>query len=146
MDCKDVYIREVRVSYLPTEEKLFDVREPSDVARFVRQVLTDNSREHLIALYLNGSNSVAGFSIISIGSANSATVHPREVFQRAITSGATALVLCHNHPSGQLIASVEDERATRCMKDAGKLLGIPLLDHIIVTDAGYYSMKESGPW
>ena len=146
MNAQDVYIREVRVNYLQTEEKLFDVRQPQDVAKFVRKVLSDNSREHVVALYLNGSHSVVSFSIISIGTANATTIHPREVFQRAISSGATALVICHNHPSGQLKASPEDERATRMLKDAGALLGIPLLDHIIVTDTGFHSMKESGLW
>ncbi len=146
MDYQDVFIREVRVNYIQTEEKLFDVREPCDVVTFVRKVLSDNSREHVVALYLNGSHSVASFSIISIGTANATTLHPREVFQRAISCGAISLVICHNHPSGQLKASAEDERATRVLKDAGALLGIPLLDHIIVTDTGFHSMKESGLW
>lgn len=146
MNAQDVYIREVRVNYLQTEEKLFDVREPQGVANFVRKVLSDNSREHIVALYLNGSHSVVSFSIISIGTATAATIHPREVYQRAITSGATAIVICHNHPSGQLTPSPEDVRATRTLKEAGKLLGIPLLDHIIVTDTAYYSMEEKGPW
>lgn len=143
MGCQDVYIREVRVNYYPTEEKLFDIRGPDDVARFVRKILTDNSREHFVALYLNGSHSVASYSIISIGTANQAPVSPVEIFQRAVLVGATAIVLAHNHPSGSLQPSEEDRRVTARLKDAGPLLGIRILDHIIVTDTGLHSMKEN---
>jgi DNA repair protein RadC len=133
MSYHDVFIREVRVSYLQTGEQQFRMRSPQDVAEFVRKVLSDNSREHCVALYFNGSNSVVSFSTISIGTANTATVHPREVFQRAISCGATSLVICHNHPSG-----------ATTLKEAGDLLGIPLLDHVIVTDSSFYSLKENG--
>lgn len=144
MERQDVFIREVRVNYYPTEEKLFDIRSPDDAARFVRRILTDNSREHFVALYLNGSHSVASYSIISIGTANQSLVSPVEVFQRAVLCGATAMVIAHNHPSGSLLPSEEDKHVTAKIKDAGQLLGIKILDHIIVTDTGMHSMKESG--
>lgn len=146
MSYQDVFIREVRVSYHPTTEALFKVRGPEDVAKFVRKILTDNSREHCVALYLNGSHSVACYSTVSIGTANLATVHPREVFQRAISCGAIALILCHNHPSGEVTPSDEDRRITLRLKEAGDLLAIPLLDHVIVTDNSFQSMKECGCW
>lgn len=141
---EDVFIREVRVSYHLTQEKLFDIRCPNDVAHFVRKILTDNSREHCVALYLNGSHSVASYSIISIGTASQAPVHPMEIFQRAVSCGATALVLSHNHPSGSSLPSDEDRRVTARIKSAGEILGIRLLDHVIVTDTGHHSMKDDG--
>ena len=146
MTYRDVFVREVRVSYHQTSEELFDIRSPQDVATFVRKVLTDNSREHMVALFLSGSHAVASFSVVSIGTANSALVHPREVFQRAISCGAVALVLCHTHPSGNTTPSDEDVRTTKKLKEAGELLGITLLDHVIITDSAFHSMKENGLW
>lgn len=146
MTYRDVFVREVRVSYHQTSEELFDIRSPQDVATFVRKVLTDNSREHMVALFLSGSHAVASFSVVSIGTANSTLVHPREVFQRAISCGAVALVLCHNHPSGNTTPSDEDVRTTKKLKEAGELLGITLLDHVIITDTAFHSMKENGLW
>jgi DNA repair protein RadC len=146
MDYQDVFIREVRVNYIQTEEKLFNIRCAEHVAAFVRKVLTDNSREHMVALYLNGSHSVTSYSIISIGTATESTAHPREIFQRAISCGASAVVLAHNHPSGAVNPSIEDERCTKRIKEVGELVGIKLLDHVIVSDASFHSMRESGPW
>lgn len=97
-----ILIREVRVSYLATARVRFEVKEPHDVAAFVRSVLHDNSREYVIALYLDGGHRVGAYSLISIGFANLAPVHPREIYQRAIAVGAISLVLAHNHPSRQL--------------------------------------------
>ena len=71
-------------------------------------------------------------------------VHPREVFADPMTDRAAAIVVAHNHPSGNLTPSKEDERVTRTLVDAGKLLGIPVLDHIIFSDSGYASMNEAG--
>lgn len=140
----DSMIREVRINYQSTQERPFAIRQADDVASFVRRVLCDNSREHAIALYLDGAHQVASFSIISIGTANSALVHPREVFQRAIGAGAVSLVIAHNHPSGQREPSSEDRSVTRQLKEAGELLGIRLLDHVIVTEQAYYSFREEG--
>lgn len=140
----DTFIREVRVSYQTTSEAPFPIRKPEDAAQFVRKILLDNSREQFIALYLDGAHRVASFSIVSIGTANQATVHPREVFQRAIGAGAIALVIAHNHPSGQTQPSDEDQNVTRQLKAAGELLGIRLLDHVIVSEGGYYSFLEAG--
>ena len=113
----------------------FTIKGPNDVADFVRSVLTDNSREHCVALYLDGAHQVVSYSIISIGTANMSVVHPREVFQRAILAGAISIIIAHNHPSGVLTPSDEDHKVTKRLKDAGEILGIKLLDHLIVTDA-----------
>jgi DNA repair protein RadC len=143
---QDTFIREARVNYLHSEQVMFKIGSPADVANFVRSVLTDNSREHFVALYLDGQNQVAAYSIVSIGSANSAPVAPREVFQRAVLTGAVSIVLAHNHPSGSIIPSSDDRAVTRRLREAGELLGIKILDHLIVTNSAFLSMKEDDGW
>ena len=143
---QDFYIREVRVNYLPTTKEPFKILGPSDVATFVRSILTDNSREHFVSLYLDGAHRVVSYSIISIGTANTSLVHPREVFQRAISTGAVAIIISHNHPSGSLQPSKEDDRVTATIKEAGVLLGITLLDHVIVTEESSFSYKDERVW
>lgn len=143
---QDTFIREARVNYLHCEHVMFKISCPADVANFVRSILTDNSREHFVALYLDGQNQVAAYSIVSIGSANSAPVAPREVFQRAVLTGAISIVLAHNHPSGSTIPSSDDRAVTRRLREAGELLGIKILDHLIVTNSAFLSLKEEDNW
>ena len=143
---QDTFIREARVNYLHCEQVMFKISGPADVANFVRSILTDNSREHFVALYLDGQNQVAAYSIVSIGSANSAPVAPREVFQRAVLTGAISIVLAHNHPSGSTVPSSDDRAVTRRLREAGELLGIKILDHLIVTTSAFLSLKEEDNW
>jgi DNA repair protein RadC len=138
----DCFIREVRVNYVATTTKPFRISGPDDVANFVRSILIDNSREHFVALYLDGSHRVASYAIVSIGSANQAAVHPREVFQRAVLVGATAIAIAHNHPSGDITPSNADREVTVKIRDAGKILGITVLDHVIITDMAQHSLRE----
>lgn len=139
-------IREARVNYLPCTQSMFKITSPTDVADFVRSVLTDNSREHFVALYLNSAHEVVTYSIVSIGTANSALASPREVFQRAVLTGAIAIVVAHNHPSGTTDPSSEDIAVTRRLRDAGKILRIEILDHVILTDTSFLSLKEYQGW
>ena len=141
---KDNYIREVSVNYRTTADERIKIKDARQVADFVRSVLTDNSREHCIALYLDSANQIASYSIVSIGGANSAPLAPREVFQRAVLVGAISIILSHNHPSGSLTPSDADRILTISMKKAGEVLGIEILDHVIVTDHGYISLREEG--
>jgi len=143
---QDTFIREARVNYLHCDHAMFKINSPVDVANFVRSVLTDNSREHFVALYLNGQHQVAAYSIVSIGTANSAPVAPREVFQRAVLTGAISIVVAHNHPSESTVPSHEDKAVTTRLREAGELLGIKILDHVIVTNSTFLSMKESEGW
>ena len=143
---QDTFIREARVNYLHCDHVMFKITGPDDVANFVRSILTDNSREHFVALYLNASHQVAAYSIVSIGSANSAPVAPRELFQRAVLTGAISIVVAHNHPSDSTEPSPEDRAVTKRLRDAGQLLGINVLDHLIVTDSAYLSLKEDEGW
>ena len=138
----DCFIREVRVNYVTSDKPRSRVSGPVDIADFVRSVLIDNSREQFVAIYVDGSHSVISFSIISIGIANQTLIHPREVYQRAILVGATATVVAHNHPSGSLEPSNEDISVTNRLKDAGTLLGIQLLDHVIVSEFAFKSLRE----
>ena len=104
-----------------------------------------DEREHFVAVYLDGRNNVKGVSVISIGTLNASLVHPREVFRPAIVAGAAAVIISHNHPSGDITPSVEDKDATVRLRKAGELLGIALLDHLIINDSGdKFSFKEHG--
>lgn len=139
----DKFIREVIVNYRPSTESPFKVTAPGDAVQFIRDVLPDNSREHFVALYLDGANQVASFSVISTGTANSSLVHPREVFQRAVLVGARAFIVAHNHPSGSLTPSREDLDITQRLSKAGELMGITLIDSLIVTAAGAHSVLNN---
>ena len=121
------------VNCVATTTEQFKISGPEDIAAFSRSVLLDNSREQFIAIYLEGSHNVAAYSLISIGSANCTTVHPREVFQRAVLVGAVSIVISHNHPSGKDTPSQEDLSMTKRLLQSADILGIKLLDHVIVS-------------
>jgi len=101
-------------------------------------------QEYFILLTLNSVHNVISISIVSIGLVNKTIVHPREVFCKAISDRASAVIVCHNHPSGAAIPSGEDKLITRKIFKAGEIIGIPLLDHIVFSKSGYTSMKEQG--
>lgn len=97
-------------------------------------------QEHFIVMTVNAQLEVIRKRITSIGTLNRTLVHPRDVFRGAIVDNAYGIIVCHNHPSGSLEASKEDLDITRRLKNAGELLGIPVLDHLIVSKRGYYSL------
>lgn len=138
------FVREVTAVYRGARRTAVPMTQPRYAADFIRRVLPDNSREHFIALYLDGSSNVVAYSVIASGSANSCPVHPREIFQRAILAGAVSLLIAHNHPSGSLEPSAEDRSVTRRIKEAGQLLGIRVLDHLILGEGEFHSFLESG--
>lgn len=117
---------------------------PAIISRLFGPLLEECDREHVLAVYLNNKHHVAGFEVVSVGTANSSIVHPREVFKGAIMHGATSIVLVHNHPSGSTDPSAEDRRITTRIREAGELLNIPLLDHVIVAGGSYYSFADAG--
>ncbi len=100
-------------------------------------------KEHFIAITLDGTSRVISTHTISIGTLNQSLVHPREVFYPAIQDRAAAIIIAHNHPSGQLFPSRADKQVTTRLQDAGKLIGIDIVDHIILAPDGYYSFQES---
>lgn len=100
-------------------------------------------KEHCIVLFLNTKNKVVK-RIVSIGTVSTSIVHPREIFREAIRQNASSIIFVHNHPSGSLYPSDEDEKTTSRLKEAGKIIGITLLDSIIISKEGYYSFQGEG--
>lgn len=101
-------------------------------------------KEEFRVLVINNKNMLIKKSIISIGTITEALVHPREVFRDAIKEGGSGIIVTHNHPSGILTPSRQDIETTKRLIEAGKIVGIPVVDHIILTNSSYYSMKENG--
>ncbi|HUW39417.1 MAG TPA: JAB domain-containing protein [Rectinemataceae bacterium] len=101
-------------------------------------------KEYFIVLILNGAHEIVREEIVSIGLMNRTVVHPREVFYPAILYNSAAVLIAHNHPSGNLTPSPEDREITSRLHDSAKILGIALLDHLIISSRGYYSFIEHG--
>jgi len=118
------------------------IRTCSDVLEQIRHY-ADREQECFIALSINGAAEIKAVRVISVGLVNKTLVHPREVFAGAITDKAAAIICAHNHPSGNTEPSPEDRKITLTLRKSGKLLGIPMLDHIIFSRKGYYSFHEN---
>ena len=140
-------IREVAVRYVGRSVRIGSaIRRPTEVAEFMRRVVRDDAREHFVALYLDGRHRPIAHQVVSVGTASSSLVHPREVFQPAILVGACAAIVGHNHPSGDPTPSREDRDVTRRLAQAGALLGVPLLDSVVWTRGAHYaSVRELEP-
>lgn len=121
------------------------VSSPRDAAAILADFLAGADREYFVLLCLNTKNMVNAINVVSIGSLNSAMVHPREVFKPAILANAAAVILGHNHPSGDATPSPEDREIVRRLAEAGRILGIEVLDNLILGDDGrFVSFKEQG--
>lgn len=138
------YVREVIAKYIGVRRVSVKISGPQDVHQFALKVVKDNSREHFLAFYLDAAHQVISYATITTGTANSTQVHPREVFQYAILSGAVAVTVAHNHPSGSVTPSEADRTLTRQLADAGKLMAIPVLDHVVFCEDVFYSFAENG--
>jgi DNA repair protein RadC len=119
------------------------IENPDEVYKLVKRY-AESKQEHFILLTLNGEHNVISVSIVSIGLVNKTGVHPREVYCRAISDRATAIIVCHNHPSGTAEPSEEDKDVTLGLYEAGEIIEIPLIDHIVFTKTGYTSLKKDG--
>lgn len=119
------------------------IQSPTDVLPLIRHY-GDRKQEHFLSVSLNGANEVMNVRVVTIGLVNMSHVHPREVFADVIVERASSIIVAHNHPSGSLTPSREDVLVTKQLKDAGNVLGIKLLDHIIFSHRGYYSFLEHG--
>jgi DNA repair protein RadC len=106
------------------------------------QHYSDRKQEHFLGISINSANEVMNIRVITIGLVNKTQIHPREVFADALADRASAIIVAHNHPSGSLQPSPEDIRITGQLKEAGTILGVPLLDYIIFSSRGYYSLAE----
>ena len=120
------------------------VRASSDIARYLSQLMRDLDHEVFAIVFLNRANRIKHFEIISRGGITGTVADPRIILRRALEEGATSIVLTHNHPSGNLTPSRADEEITRKIVEAAKLLDISVLDHIIVSEEGYYSFADEG--
>ncbi|WP_328793781.1 RadC family protein [Heliomicrobium undosum] len=120
------------------------IRSPEDASRLVMEDMRFLDREVFRAIALNTKNQVLSIEDISVGSLSSSIVHPRELFKVLIRKSAAAVVLIHNHPSGDPTPSREDREITRRIVEAGRILGIEILDHVIIGDNRYSSLKELG--
>jgi DNA repair protein RadC len=120
------------------------IRSPEDAAAHLRKGMLDGSREIFKALLLDTRNKIIQEVTISIGTLDSSIVHPREVFKEAIAASAAGILVGHNHPSGDLSPSPEDLQVTARLVEAGKLVGIEVLDHLILGDGHWVSLKERG--
>lgn len=120
------------------------IKTPEDVMNQVKTRLRGKKKEHLLILLLDTRNHVIGITTVSIGSLDSSIVHPREVFKEAISNSAASVILVHNHPSGDPQPSDDDIKITRRLIEVGKIMGIEVLDHVIVGDGAYISMKNTG--
>ncbi|HOS59182.1 MAG TPA: DNA repair protein RadC [Syntrophorhabdaceae bacterium] len=137
----------------------YDIKNPQAVVDAIRACIKDMKKEHFMLMMLNTRNKIIRIENISVGTLNASLVHPREVFNKAIAHAASSVVIAHNHPSGDPEPSEEDLKITKRLIDAGRIIGIKVLDHIIigkhgiksaVTEPGktekqtYCSLKEKG--
>jgi DNA repair protein RadC len=132
-----------RVSRLQLEER-YTIRSPEDGANYVMEDMRFLSQEHFVCLYLNTKNQVLHRQTVFVGSLNASIVHPREVFREAFRRSAASLICFHNHPSGDPTPSREDIEVTKRLAECGKMLGIDMLDHIIIGDQKFISLKGKG--
>jgi DNA repair protein RadC len=120
------------------------VASAEDAAAVVAAYLKGADREHCVVVLLDARHKVIGLNTVSIGTVSASLVHPREVFKPAILANASAIILAHNHPSGKLEPSEHDVELTRRLIEAGKLLGIELMDHLILCEGAHLSLRASG--
>jgi len=120
------------------------IKSPRDAAELFIEKLRYEDRECFVALLLNTKNQVIAMEDVSKGTLNSSAVHPRELFRRAIKKSAAAIILAHNHPSGDAKPSKDDLEVTKRLCEAGRIIGISVLDHIVTGDKDYTSMKTAG--
>ena len=141
-----IVIREAVVRYRGGRRRVSGaLRNPVDVARFVRQLVRNDAREHFVTLMLDARHQPIAYQVVSIGTATASLVHPREVFQAAVGVGACAVIVAHNHPSGNPTPSREDLEVTRRLIQAGEVIGIRLIDSVVAGDPGYVSIRETNP-
>ncbi len=122
----------------------FTIRSPQDAASYLMPEMSSLNQEHFIVLFLNTKNQIIHKQTIFIGSLNSSIVHPREIFREAVKRSAASIICAHNHPSGVATPSPEDIDVTKRIQEAGYIIGIDLIDHIIIGDHQFISLKEKG--
>ncbi|HSJ38566.1 MAG TPA: DNA repair protein RadC [Planococcus sp. (in: firmicutes)] len=132
-----------RLSSKQTDSK-YTIRSPKDAASYLMNDMTSLKQEHFVTLFLNIKNQVLHRQTIFVGSLNASIVHPREIFREAVRRSAASIICAHNHPSGNPAPSPEDIDVTKRLLEAGSIIGIELLDHVIIGDHQFISLKEKG--
>jgi len=125
-----------------TSDEIIKINSESDAYELVKDELVHSDREMLLSVMLTVKNDLIGVETVSIGSITASTTTPRDVFKSAILANAVSIIVCHNHPSGELIPSKNDVEITKQLIAAGELLGIKVLDHLIVSNQGYKSVRD----
>ncbi|MWC28746.1 RadC family protein [Paenibacillus sp. MMS18-CY102] len=120
------------------------IKRPQDAAELIMDELRYQSKEHFMCLFLNTKNQVVAKELLSVGTLNASLVHPREVFREAIKRSSASIICAHNHPSGDPTPSPEDITLTKRLSEVGDLIGIEVLDHLIIGDGKFVSLKEHG--
>ena len=123
-----------------TDGEIIRINNEEDAYELVKKELVSSDREIILSIMLTVKNDLIGVETVSIGSVTASTTTPRDVFKSAILANAVSIILCHNHPSGDLTPSGEDIRITKQLIEAGELLGINVLDHLIVSHKGFNSL------
>lgn len=118
------------------------ITSPQDIAEIFIPILRDDNKEKFIVVCLNSANKIIKHEIISVGNLNSSVVHPREIFKVAIDNSSASIILIHNHPSGNPEPSNEDIRITKKIVETGKIMDIPVFDHLIIAGETYTSLVE----
>ena len=132
-------VRETSILY--KERK---VKSPEDAYNLLKPLMIDADREQFIVVCLDTKNQPTAINVCHVGSLNSSIVHPREVMKAAILSSSASIIVAHNHPSQDPTPSREDVEVTKRLADAGNLLGIELLDHLVICEEKFVSLKEKG--
>ncbi|WP_112181492.1 RadC family protein [Paraliobacillus zengyii] len=132
-----------RMNQLKPQER-YVIRSPEDGANFVMEEMRLLNQEHFVCLFLNTKNQIIHRQTVFIGSLNASIVHPREVYREAVKRSAASIICVHNHPSGDPSPSQEDIQVTKRLAECGKMIGIELLDHLVIGDQKFVSLKEKG--
>jgi DNA repair protein RadC len=131
-----------RLHYSRNQNK--KIQAAKDIFEYMEGRIPDETKEHLFVLHLNTKNQICKTELVSVGTLNAALIHPREVFKAAIKESSHAIILVHNHPSGDVEPSNADKQVTNLLKQAGSVIQIDLLDHVIIGKTGWFSFRESG--
>lgn len=137
-----VSLKMVREGSIPWEGNTIST--PDLAYRFLRDVLADEDREHFVVVAMNRKNRPVGFHTVAIGALDHSTIVGREVYKAVLLMNAACVVFAHNHPSGDTTPSPEDVALTKALKDMGQLLGVDVMDHLVIGEHGYASLRERG--
>lgn len=143
MEDKIKQVIKIEQKYISEKRSFAKISGSLALANFCKEKIGNNASEALLVICLNTKNEIIAYAELFRGSLNQSVAHPREVFQFAIINNSARVAISHNHPSGHTEPSENDVSFTKCIREAGELIGIELLDHIIVNDKGdYYSFRE----